>query len=51
MKQQIYAPCWSLFVCAFTNNDKSDKDRLMLKVGFNLIWSQESENDIEKKEK
>ena len=37
--------------CAFNNNNSNNKNILMLKLGFNLIWNLEVENDIEKKRK
>jgi hypothetical protein len=43
----IYAPCWSLFACAFNNNN--NKNTLVMRMSFNLICNLEIENELEKK--
>jgi hypothetical protein len=34
----------SLFVCAFNDDNNSNKNVLMLRLGLNLIWNREFES-------
>jgi hypothetical protein len=44
----IYASCWSLFVCAFINNNNNNENILVSKLGFNLTCNLEVGNNIER---